>query len=275
MRHQLGLLFGLSALMAGPALAQNQPTPAQAAAKTLLQAADKAIGASSVKSWTISGTGWMGYPGQQFATGDLPRSDLKSFTFTADLASKSSRWEYVRVQGNNPPRGGGAGFPVQGEMAYNEGAAGTFGWNVNPQGQAAPTLPRDAGDRQLRLWAHPVGFIQAALADNNASVTDRYFARGNRTVKVVAFTVKVCDGPQPYCTRRVTGEFNNDNMLERVVTWYADPVLGDKMVEMRWSDYKDVGGGVKMPGRVHAHQGDHPLISGGHNWLDVRFSDIK
>jgi glyoxylase-like metal-dependent hydrolase (beta-lactamase superfamily II) len=47
------------------------------------------------------------------------------------------------------------------------------------------------------------------------------------------------------------------------------------MVEVRWSDYRDVGGGVKMPHRVHAHQGDHPLIPGGHNWLDVRFSDIK
>jgi hypothetical protein len=40
--------------------------------------------------------------------------------------------------------------------------------------------------------------------------------------------VKVCDGPQPQCTRRLTGEFNNDNMLERVITWVPDPVLGDK-----------------------------------------------
>jgi glyoxylase-like metal-dependent hydrolase (beta-lactamase superfamily II) len=32
---------------------------------------------------------------------------------------------------------------------------------------------------------------------------------------------------------------------------------------------------VKMPFRVHAHQGDHPLIPGGHNWLDLRASDIK
>ena len=191
MKSQLGMMLGISALMIGPAMAQNQPNPGQAAAKTLLQAADKAIGASSVKSWVISGTGWMGYPGQQFAQGDLPKSDLKSFTFTVDLASKSSKWEYVRVQGNNPPRGGGAGFPVQGEMAYNEGASGNFGWNTNPQGQATPILPRDAGDRQRRLWAHPVGFIQAALADNNASVTDRYFGRPGRTLKVVAFTVKV------------------------------------------------------------------------------------
>ena len=54
MKNQLGILFGISALMVGPALAQNQPNPNQAAnqaaAKALLQAADKAIGASSVKS---------------------------------------------------------------------------------------------------------------------------------------------------------------------------------------------------------------------------------
>jgi glyoxylase-like metal-dependent hydrolase (beta-lactamase superfamily II) len=181
----------------------------------------------------------------------------------------------VRVQGNNPPRGGGAGFPIRGEASFTEFVNGSFAWNLNPQGQPAPINPRDASDRQLRLWIHPVSFIQAALADNNASATERYFARQNRTLKVVAFTTKVCDRPQPQCTRRVTGEFNNDNLLERVITWFADPVLGDKMVEFRWSDYKDVGGGVKMPFRVHAHIGDHPLIQGGHNFLDVRFSDIK
>src|SRR2546427_4447369 len=64
-------------------------------------------------------------------------------------------------------------------------------------------------------------------------------------------------------------------MLERVITWFPDPVLGDKMVELRWSDYKDVGGGVKMPMRVHAHQGDHPLIPGGHNFLDLRISGYQ
>jgi hypothetical protein len=33
--------------------------------------------------------------------------------------------------------------------------------------------------------------------------------------------------------------------------------------------------GVKVPFHVHAHIGDHPLIPGGHNFLDVQFSDIK
>ena len=53
--------------------------------------------------------------------------------------------------------------------------------------------------------------------------------------------------------------------LERVITWIPDPVLGDKMVEYRYSDYRDVGGGMKAPFHVHAHMGDHPLIPGGHN----------
>jgi glyoxylase-like metal-dependent hydrolase (beta-lactamase superfamily II) len=259
--------------MIAPVVAQQgQPNPNQVAAKALLQAADKAIGASNVKSVIVTGTGTMGSPGQQFAQGDLPRADLKSFTFTADAASKSSKFEYVRVQGNNPRRGGG-GIPIEGEQRTTELHAGDIAWNVNAQGQPVRQSAATAADRLSPNT--PSAFIRAGLASNNAAVTDRYFGRQNRTVKVVAFTTKVCDGPQPFCTRRVTGEFNNDNMLERVITWVPDPVLGDKMVEYRYSDYRDVGGGIKTPFHVHAHMGDHPLIPGGHNWMDLRISDVK
>jgi glyoxylase-like metal-dependent hydrolase (beta-lactamase superfamily II) len=269
------LLLASTALVA-PVAAQQQQNPAQAAAKQLLQAADQAIGASKVKSFTVTATGTMGYPGQQFGSmTDLPRTDLKSYTFTADFDAKSIKWDYTRVQGNNPARGGGAGFPVQGEQRFQEFVNGNFGWNVNAQGQATRINDRDAADRELRLWMNPVGFIKAAQAAPNAALTDRYYARGNRTVKVIGFTVKVCDGQQPFCTRRLTGEFNNDNMLERTITWVPDPVLGDKMVEFRWTDYKDVGNGVKMPSHVHGHVGDHPLLPAGHNYLDLRISDTK
>src|SRR6516162_6004959 len=214
---KLGVLLLASSAMIAPAVAQQgQPNPAQQAAKALLQAADKAIGASGVKSLSATAAnGRMGYPGQQFARGDLPRTDLKNWTFTEDLGSKSAKWEYTRVQGNNPVQGGGAGFPVQGEQKFTEVVNGNFAWNVNPQGQATPTSQRDAANRQLRLWLSPAAFIQAALADPNAAATDRYYARQNRTVKVVGFTTKVCDQFQPQCSRRVIGEFNNDNLLDR------------------------------------------------------------
>jgi len=275
MKTKLGTLLLLSTAMIAPAAAQQgQPNPNQAAAKAILQAADKAIGASNVKSFTATSTGWIGSPGQQFAQGDLPRADLKSRTFTADFPSKSLKVDYVRVQGNNPPRGGG-GIPVQGEARTTELVSGNFAWNMNAQGQPVAQSADAAADRQHLMLTNPVGFIKAGLEAPNAAATDRYFGRENRTVKVVGFNVKVCDGPQPRCTRRLTGEFNNDNMLERVITWIPDPVLGDKMVEYRYTDYRDVGGGMKAPFHVHAHMGDHPLIPGGHNWMDLRISDVK
>src|SRR5262249_20822784 len=188
-----GILLLASTAMVTPAAAQNGPL----SAASLLQAADKAIGASSVKSFTLAATGWMGYPGQQYAQGDINHSDLKSYNFTGDFGSKSAKWAYVRVQGNNGLRGGGAGFPIQGEQSFTEFVNGDAAWNLNPQGQpvVAQAVPPTtaAGDRQLLLWTTPAGFIQAALA-NNATVTDRYFNRQNRSVKVVAFTTKVCDG---------------------------------------------------------------------------------
>src|SRR6516162_10855934 len=91
MKTKLGMLLLLSTAMVAPAAAQQgQPNPNQAAAKAILQAADKAIGASNVKSLTVAATGRIGSPGQQFAQGDLPRADVKSYTFTADYGSKSA-----------------------------------------------------------------------------------------------------------------------------------------------------------------------------------------
>ena len=194
MRLKLGVLLLASSAMVAYAAEQGQPNANQTAAKTILQAASKAIGASNVKSFTATSTGWMGYPGQQFARGDLPRSDLKSYTVTIDYASKSARREYVRVQGNNPTQGGGAGFPVQGEQRFQEFVNANFAWNVNAQGEAARQAADVAGDRQLLALANPVGFIQAGLAAPDAAATDRYFGRQNRSVKVVAFTPKSATG---------------------------------------------------------------------------------
>jgi hypothetical protein len=72
MKAKLGTLLLLSTAMIAPAAAQQgQPNPNQAAAKAILQAADKAIGASNVKSFIATSTGSIGSPGQQFAQGDL------------------------------------------------------------------------------------------------------------------------------------------------------------------------------------------------------------
>ena len=100
-------------------------------------------------------------------------------------------------------------------------------------------------------------------------MTDRHFAGQGKNLKVIGFTTMG--------KYRVTGEFNDQNLLERVVTWIPDRVMGDMQVEIRYSDYRDVGNGVKFPHRIHAHQGDHPLLPGGNgrNWMDVQVSNVQ
>src|SRR5438105_15862274 len=101
MRTKTGMLLVILSSMTGTAAARD--------AKSLLQAADKAMGASAVNSVQYSGTGWLGAVGQSFSTegagADWPRTDFKSYLATIDYGSKSSKEEHVRVQGNNVGRG--------------------------------------------------------------------------------------------------------------------------------------------------------------------------
>jgi glyoxylase-like metal-dependent hydrolase (beta-lactamase superfamily II) len=258
MRIQLGALLLTSAVLMGPAAAQD--------AASLLQAADKASGASAVKSVVYTGTGRLGYPGQQYnSMGDLPRTDLKTYSASIDYASKSSKEEFVRVQGDNIPRGGGLGFPVQGEQRGGNFVSGGYAWNINLQGQPNPQ-PGNVDFAQFLIDVSPHGVIKAALAAKDATLTERYYGRLAKTAKVVGFTAG---------KYRVTSEFGDDGLPARVVTWVPDPVLGDKLIEIRYTDWRDVGGGVKFPFHIHGHIGDHPLIPSGHNWIDVRVSDAK
>jgi glyoxylase-like metal-dependent hydrolase (beta-lactamase superfamily II) len=252
MRTKLGILLLASTALAGPAAAQD--------ANSLLQAADKATGASAVKSVVYSGTGTIRYPGQSFEpNGDWPRAPMTSYTATIDYGSKSSKEEYA-VDLAKKERGGGLATAKATDFV-----SGNYAWNLNAQGQANPQ-PNAAELRQFMITASPYGFIKAALASGNATIEDRYFNRLDKTLKVVGFT----SGKY-----RFTGEFDKDNLLERVVTWFPNPVMGDMQIEVRYTDWKDVGGGAKFPFHIHAHQGDHPLNTGGRNWFDVRVTDAK
>jgi len=123
MRNVLVTFIAVSALVLGLAVV---PATAQDA-KALLQAADNAVGASKVNSIQFTGTGRISYLGQNFSTiDDWPRVDLKSWSQTIDYGSKSAKEQMVRVQGNNPPRGGGAGFPITGEQSSTTLVSGNY-----------------------------------------------------------------------------------------------------------------------------------------------------
>ena len=258
MKCKLGVLFLASSAMIAPAAAQS----AAQDAKSLLQAADKAMGASAVNSVIYSGTGTMRYPGQSFdPNGDWPGAPMTSYTATIDYGTKSGKQDYA-VDVAKKGRGGGLAQPHSMEFV-----SGTYAWNLNAQGQANPQLGA-AELRQFMITISPYGFIKAALAGNDATLEQRTFNRLGEgvTVNVIGLMAG---------KYRVTGEFDKNNLLERIVTSFPDPVLGDMAVEVRYTDWKDVGGGAKFPFHIHAHQGDHPLWPGGRNWFDVRVTDAK
>lgn len=260
MRNRAGVLLFALAWTAATAAAQD--------ARSLLQAADRAMGASAVKSVQFSGAGLVRAVGQSFAPdADWPQIDMPSYTQTIDYATRSSKEEMVRRQGNYPPRGGG-GIPIQGEQRQTSLVSGNYAWSLNPQGEPN-AQPAAAEVRQFMIWTTPHGFVKAAIESGNATLADRHFAAQDRTLKVVGFTTMG--------KYRVTGEFNDQNLLERVVTWIPNPVMGDMQMEIRYSDYRDVGSGAKFPFHIHAHQGDHPLlpVSTGRNWMDIRVSNAS
>ena len=185
MRSTLKTLCAASAVtigigMAGPAVAQD--------AKALLRAADQAVGASKVNSMQFTGKGRFAYLGQNFTTNDdWNRVDLSNYTLTIDYPSKSYKEEQVRVQGNNPKIGGGAGFPIVGEQRASALASGNYAWTLNPQGQ--PQAQNDQAEtRQLFIAVSPHGFIKDALADPKGTISDREFVGQGKTLKFISFT---------------------------------------------------------------------------------------
>ncbi len=144
-RFWLSLSF--TALMAGSAAAQD--------VRSALQTAATAMGAANMESIHYSGTGWQGMVGQNVAPDqDWPRVDLTSYSMTIDFETMSSREEYVRVQGDNPRRGGGLGFPFLTEQRVTNLVSGNYAWTLNARGQPAPQ-PAAAELRQLEIYLTP------------------------------------------------------------------------------------------------------------------------
>jgi hypothetical protein len=117
MNRQLGILLLISAAAIAPAAAQD--------ANSLLQAADKATGASTVKSVVYSGTGTIRYVGQSYdPNGDWPRAPLTSYTASIDYGSKSGKEQYTVDLSKKDARGGG--LPIPGSTDF---VSGNYAWN--------------------------------------------------------------------------------------------------------------------------------------------------
>jgi glyoxylase-like metal-dependent hydrolase (beta-lactamase superfamily II) len=160
------------------------------------------------------------------------------------------REETIRVDDENPPRGGGAG-------GYNPQTQ-QGGIRPIPFGPMAATAVREGRteDGALQIWLTPHGFLKGAAA-NVATLTAQPRDRSG----VLALSFKAFD------KYTVTGTLNRDNLVERVQTTVAHPLYGDVVLEALYSGYRDVSG-VKMPSRVVQRHGGFPI-------LDVPLTNVQ
>jgi glyoxylase-like metal-dependent hydrolase (beta-lactamase superfamily II) len=255
-------LFGLIVILAFTTI----NAPAQDA-RGVLQAAAKNMGADTLRTIEITGTGMNAAVGQSYAPGtDWPRFEITSYTRTIDYDNRAWREQLTRRQGSYPAQGGG-GTPLQGDQQQNTAVNGNFAWAM--QGTMANPQPAAAEVRQLEILLTPHGFLKAALAPgaNPTAYTRASQLPGQpgRRVTVVTFTA--------LGKYKVSGAINDQNLVEFVQTWIANPVLGDMLYEIRYTQYREFGA-VKFPADIHAHQGDQRLDE-GHNSFQLTVKNVR
>ena len=210
-------------------------------AKTVIGDASKALGIDALNTVEFSATGFDFVLGQAYnPSSPWPKFINKTYTRAIDFRTPASKVDRIRMQGENPPRGGGQ-QPVIGEQ---------------PQSQTIIVNATTPWVQQLEIWMMPHGFIRAATM-NNASVKAQTIA--GKKYNVLTFTGQN--------KAQVNGYINDQHLVERVETWIDSPYLGDMLFEASYSNYKDFGG-TKFPMKIVQKQGDYPIF-------DLTITDVK
>jgi glyoxylase-like metal-dependent hydrolase (beta-lactamase superfamily II) len=197
-------------------------------ATSVLQAAQTAMG--NVNSIQYTGTGMNAFVGQALTAGEeWPRRDLSSFTRTINYEQRASRDELNFAQ------------PTFGGQQQNAQVREDKAWNIGPNGPVPQ--PAAAEGRQLQILLTPHGFVRAALAAGDATLS------GTEGASVISFTA--------LGNYKLDGTIDAQNLVTKIETRRPDPVLGDTDVVVTFSDYKDFTG-VKFPGKIMVTEGGFP-----------------
>src|SRR5262245_1969368 len=146
-----------------------------------------------------------------------------------------------------------------------------YPWNM--QGTAVFPPPPDAEQRQPKIWLTPHGCLKAALAPGANPIAIERREQGKGRIRAVSFMA--------LGKYRVQCGINDRNLVERIQTWFANPVVGDLYYELVLTNYKDFGG-VMFPTTFHAHhdldddlEGEGVNVSGGHNSFGLTVSNVQ
>jgi len=134
--------------------------------------------------------------------------------------------------------------PAPVEQRADQFVSGSAAWNESTSGNVANEQPAAVEERVAEIWSTPHGFLKAALANN-------------ATTKPVNGGIEVSfiiNGKYRY-----VGIVNANNQVTQVSTWIDNPVLGDTLVETKFTDYKDFGG-IQFPSQIVRTQGGHPVL---------------
>jgi glyoxylase-like metal-dependent hydrolase (beta-lactamase superfamily II) len=217
------------------------PAAAAQDAAAVINAASQAIGADRLKTIEYSGSGSDFAIGQAYnPSSPWPKFIDKTYTRAIDFSVPASKMDRIRMQGENPPHGGGQ-QPVRGEQ---------------PQNQTIIVAANTPWVQQLEIWMLPHAFLQAA---NVHHATVKSQSVGGKRYNVLSFA--------GLNKAQVNAYVGPDNLIDRVETTIDNAVLGDMPFEALYSDYKDYGG-IKFPTHIVQKQGAHPI-------LDLTVSDVK
>ncbi len=262
-----------------PVLVWSGGTAQEQDARALVQAALKAMGGDNLKTITYSGTaGYIANVGQNYNPAmDWPANQIVSYTRTIDYDAKSSHEEVTLRQGTGAggPTGGANAplitTPLVGEQRRIQMVSGDFAWNMN--GTNVVPAPADAEQRQLEVWLTPHGCLKAALMPGANPIAVTRYEQGKGRIRAVSFMA--------LGKYRVQCAIDDRNHVERIQTYFANPVVGDLYYELVLSNYKDFGG-VWYPTGWHAHhdldddlEGQGVNVSGGHNSFGLTVSNVQ
>ena len=263
----------LAALVISLAFAAGIASAQSVDARSALEAAAKAMGATNLKSIRYSANGWFSRIGQTYGLNeDWPHYAVDDYTRVIDYDAKWSREDYIRKQGNFPT----LGLLPMAEKHITKILSGNFAWDMD--GDTPVPLTRMYLDgvpynelRQLEIAITPHGFIKAALAASDATAielpivgsSDYGLSHFGRKVTIVSFTMG---------KYRINGTINDQNLVELTDTWYPNPVYGDMDYEMRYTKYKKFGD-IMFPTLLHVHQGD-PRLNPAHNYYELNVTDV-
>lgn len=230
-----GLGVGLACWLAGCASTQDN-------AGEVLARASKAMGATQLKTLRYVAEGSGHTFGQAYTPGGAwPKITLHSVTRTIDYDSGALRDEVVLSRAE--PQGGG-GYPLSGQQRNDQFISGELAWNQS--GTSVTPGPRFVAERLHQLWITPHGVLKAAQR-NNASAR-----RGVDGGAALSFTE-----PGRFSAMVRVGA---DGLVTQVESTFPDPVLGDTQALTAYSDYRDVGGGIRFPMRIRQTMGGFPVL---------------